>query len=82
MLGCANSGWPTLLLLLLLLPLLALLLLTPVLVCLLLLPLLMLTPVVVCGSVAAGMHCLLNIPKMRMVNREMTKHFARSCKGS
>ena len=63
MLGCAKSGLPTLLLLLLLL-----LLLTPTLVCLLLLLLLLLTPVVVCGSVASGMRCLLNIPKMLMVN--------------
>ena len=29
---------------------------------------LLLTPVVVCGSVASGMQCLLNIPKMPMVN--------------
>ena len=57
-------------------------LLTPVLVCLLLLLLLLLTPVVVCGSGASGMQCLLNIPKMPMVNFEMTKHFAPSCKGS
>ena len=28
---------------------------------------LLLTPVLVCGSVASGMQCLLNIPKMRMV---------------
>ena len=62
-LGCANSGRPTLLLLLLPLPLLLLVLLTPVLVCLLLLLLLLLTPVVVCGSVASGMQCPLNIPK-------------------
>ena len=67
-LGCANFGRPTLLLLLLLLPLLLLLLLTPVLVCLLLLLLLLFTPVVVCGSVASRMQCLLNIPKMPMVN--------------
>ena len=72
-LGCANSGQPTLLLLLLLLLLLSLLLLmllllTPVLVCLLLLLPLLLTPILVCGSVASGMHCLLNIPKMLMVN--------------
>ena len=57
-----------LLLLLLLMLLLLLLLLTPVLVCLLLLLLLLLTSVVVCGSVASGMQCLLNIPKMPMVN--------------
>ena len=54
MLGCANSRRPTLLLLLVLV--------------LLLLLLLLLTPVVVCGSVASGMQCLLNIPKMLMVN--------------
>ena len=85
MLGCANSGQPTLLLLLLLLLLLVLLLLlllsASVVVCLLLLLLLRLTPVVVFGSVASGMQCLLNIPKMPM-DREMTKHFAPSCKGS
>ena len=56
------------LLLPLLLLLLLLLLLTPVLVCPLLLLLLLLTPVVVCGSVASDMLCLLNIPKMLMVN--------------
>ena len=67
-LGCANSGRPTLLLLVLLPLLLLLLLLTPVLVCLLLLLLVVLTPVVLCGSVASGMLCLLNIPKMLMVN--------------
>ena len=81
-LGCTNCGRPTLLLLPLLLLLLLLLLLTPVLVCLLLLLLVLLTPVVVCGSVASGMQCSLNIPKMLMVNSEMTKHFAPSCKGS
>ena len=34
------------------------------LVCLLMLLLVLLTPVVVCGSVASGMQCLLNTPKM------------------
>ena len=53
MLDCANFGRPTLLLLLWLL---------------LLLLLLMLTRVPVCGSVASGMRCLLNSPKMLMVN--------------
>ena len=43
--------------------LLLLLLLTPVLVRLLFLLLLLLTPVVVCGSAASGVRCLLNIPK-------------------
>ena len=68
MLGCANSRRPTLLLWLLPTLLLLRLLLTPVLVCLLLLLLLLLTPVVVCGFVASGMQCLLNIPQMLMVN--------------
>ena len=35
---------------------------------LLLLLLRMLTPVLVCGSVASGMRCLLNTPRMVMVN--------------
>ena len=54
-LDCAIFERPTLLLLLLLL-------------LMLLLPLLMLTPVLVCGFVANGMRCLLNTPKMPMVN--------------
>ena len=65
----ANSGWPTLLLLLLLLLLWLLLLMMP-----------LITPVPVCCCVASGMRCLLNSPKMLMVNREMTKSFAPSCK--
>ena len=67
-LDCTNSGRPTLLLLLLLLLLWLLLLLTPVPVCRLLLLLVLLTPVPVCGSVASGMRCLLDTPKMLMVN--------------
>ena len=50
-------------------------------VCLLLLLLLLLTPVLVCRFVASGMQCLLNIPKMLMVNCKMTKNLASSCKG-
>ena len=44
------------------------LLLTPILVYLLSFRLLFLTPVVVCGTVASGMQCLLNIPKILMVS--------------
>ena len=40
----------------------------PPLLLLLLLLLLMLTPISVCGSVASGMRCLLNTPKMVMVH--------------
>ena len=66
-LGCANFARATLLLLVLLL---------------LLLLLLLLTPVMVCGFVASGMQCLLNIRKMLMVNCKMTKTLASSCKGN
>ena len=64
---CATFWRPTLLLLLSLLQLLLLLL---------------LTPVPVCGSVASGMRCLHNSPKMLMVNGEMIKNFAPSCRGN
>ena len=67
-LGYSNCGRPTLLLLLFSLLLLLLLLLKPILVCIPLLLLLLLTPAVVCEFVTSGMQCLLNIPKMPMVN--------------
>ena len=67
-----------LLLLLLLLLLLQLLLPMPRMP-LLAMPMPLMTPVPVCGSVGSGMRCLLNTPKMLMVNWKMTKHFADSC---
>ena len=63
----------------LLLLLLLLLLLPMPLMALLPMPMPLMTPVPVCGSVGSGMHCLLNTPKMLVVNWQMTKHFAESC---